>query len=128
MPFVVKGGKSMLIANIAHPDAGCNWMGVAGRAFDLKGAVLFGLQVQLGGYLTGSSLSQDFNITLTGLAQAYGPGYYEFTLADHPIASKGTLWIQLLDQAGLPLSDKVYFDTSAECDQNLILIDFEQVR
>lgn len=127
-PFVAKGGKSVAIANIAHPEAGCDWMGVAGRVFDLKGAALQGQQVQLGGYLPGSSASFEFVLTLTGLAPQYGPGYYEFTLSDHPIASGRTLWIQLLDQQGLPLSDKTYFTTYEDCDKNMILLDFEQVR
>ena len=127
-PFTVKGGKEVPIANIAHPDAGCDWMGVAGRVFDLKGAALQGQQVQLGGYLPGVFTSFEFMLTLTGLAPQYGPGYYEFTLSDHPIASKGTLWIQLLDQQGLPMSAKTYFDTYNACDKNMILLDFQQIR
>ncbi len=45
-----------------------------------------------------------------------------------PIPSKAMLWVQLLNQSGGPLSDKVYFDTYDNCDQNLIIIDFVQVR
>jgi hypothetical protein len=67
-------------------------------------------------------------ISLTGVALNYGRGGYEFTLADRPIASKGSLWLQLLDQSGIPLSEQVYFDTYDSCEQNLIIVDFKQIR
>ena len=128
MPFVLKGDKVAAIENFAYPEAGCEWMGVAGRVFDLRDSVILGQQVQLGGVLPGAPGPGDFSLTLTGLATRYGAGFYEFTLANRPIASNGTLWLQVLDQQGLPMSDKVYFDTYAECEKNLILVDFEQVR
>ena len=58
----------------------------------------------------------------------YGRGGYEFTLADHPIASKQSAWVQLLDQSNLPLSPKVYFNTYEDCSKNLIIVNFKQVR
>lgn len=127
MPFVIDG-KPVPIANIAHPEQGCNWMGIAGQVKDIRGSAVRGQQVQLGGALTGSAIPGDFMLTLTGLAPQYGPGYYEFTLADHPIASKGALWVQLLDQAGLSMSEKIYFDTYEDCEKNLIVLNFKQVR
>jgi len=128
MPFVLKGGKFSAMENFAYPEAGCDWMGVAGRVFDLRDSVILGQQVQLGGVLPGAPGPGDFSLTLTGLATRYGAGFYEFMLANRPIASNGTLWLQVLDQQGLPMSDKIYFDTYAGCDKNLILVDFEQVR
>ncbi len=128
MPFVVQGRQAQAIPNIAYPDLECNWLGVAGRVFDLRGSPVTGQQVQLGGVLPGNANIGDFNITLTGLAPQYGPGYYEFKLADKPVAAEGTLWLQLLDQAGLPMSEKIYFSTYNDCDKNLVVINFEQVR
>ena len=49
-------------------------------------------------------------------------------LADQPIASNNSLWVQLINQAGTPISDKVFFSTYESCTQNLILIDFKQTR
>ena len=128
MPFVVQGRQAQAIPNIAYPELECNWMGVAGRVFDLRVSPVTGQQVQLGGTLPGAPNIGDFNITLTGLAPQYGAGYYEFKLADKPVESNGTLWLQLLDQAGLPMSEKIYFSTYDDCDKNLIVINFEQVR
>lgn len=126
MSFVLQEpGSPVWIPNINHPESGCEWMGVAGQAFELNGAPMKFLAVQLGGVLGGSSLDL---LTLTGTATQYGEGGYEFTIADGLIASNESVWVQLLDQAGLPLSDQLYFDTFADCEKNLVLINFQQVR
>lgn len=125
--FVVQRGSPSAISSEGfHPDVGCNWMGVAGQATSLSGAPVVGLFVQLGGMLEGRVY--ETKLTMTGTAVQYGKGGFEFTIADRPIASQGTLWIQLLDQQNLPLSDKVYFDTYLDCQRNLIIIYFTQVK
>lgn len=123
--FDVQGKPNAVSAALYHPERTCDWMGVAGRVFDIQGRPAIGIRVLLRGYLGGKSVNL---LSLTGTASLYGPSGYEFTLADAPIASRGTLYIQLLDQADLPLSPQVAFDTFAECEKNLILIDFKQVR
>jgi hypothetical protein len=125
MAYVLQPGNPIAIPNIGHPDAGCNWMGVAGQATGLNGASMVGLFVQLGGALGGKTLSP---LTMTGTATQYGSGGYELVLGDRPQASRQSLWVQLLSQDGSPLSDKIFFDTFAECEKNLILINFNQVR
>ena len=124
--FVLQSGNPLAIANIYHPDLACNWMGVGGQVFDLKGSVVLGQQIQLGGVLAGTPIPAGYP-TLTGVLP-YAPGYYEFTLGSRPSASNGKLWVQLVDQAGLLMSDKVFFDTYDDCQKNLIIINFKQVR
>lgn len=102
-------------------------MGVGGQVVDLSGGPVTGLIIRLGGRLAERNLSQPL-LNLTGVARNYGESGYEFTLADHPIPSRGSLWLQLLDQSGFPLSDKFFFDTFDSCDKNLIIINFKQVR
>ena len=34
----------------------------------------------------------------------------------------------LLNQEGIPISDRIFFDTYAECNKNLIIINFKQVK
>ncbi len=85
-----------------------------------------GLFVQLGGVLPG--VESIDKLTMTGLAGEYGPGGFEFILANSLVATSGTLWIQLLDQQNLPISDRVYFDTFDDCEKNLVIIYFDQVR
>lgn len=124
--FVLKQGSPQAIANIIRTDAGCNWSGVAGQAFSLSGSPVISLIVQLGGTFNGQFF--ETRLFMTGAAPEYGKGGFEFVLADKPIASTDTLWIQLLDQASLPMSDKIYFSTYDTCDKNLILINFQQVK
>lgn len=124
--FVLKQGSPQAIANIIRTDAGCNWSGVAGQAFSLSGSPVISLIVQLGGSFNGQLI--ETRLFMTGAAPEYGKGGFEFVLADKPIASDNTLWIQLLDQASLPMSDKIYFSTYDTCEKNLILINFQQVK
>jgi hypothetical protein len=125
-PFEVRHSNPKAIPNIYHSELGCNWMGVGGQVVDMSNAPVVGLIIKLGGRLPNLTFHDDM-ISLTGLASSYGRSGYEFTLADHPIASSGRLWVQLLSQAGGPLSDQVYFNTYDSCEQNLIIIDFVQV-
>ena len=54
---------------------------------------------------------------------------FEFDkLAAKPIASTGTLWVQLFDNNGKPLTDKIYFDTFDDCAKNLVMIVFTVTR
>jgi hypothetical protein len=126
MAFIVQQGNPVAISSAAfRPDQGCSWMGVGGQALDMSGSPVLGLIVQLGGMLDGKVLEQ---LTMTGTATQYDRGGFEFTLADEPLPSDNTLWLQLLNQEGLPLSDKVYFDTFEDCEKNLIVINLKQVR
>jgi len=109
-----------------HPDSGCNWSGVAGKATSLNGEDVSGLFVELGGELPGVATLE--KLAMTGEALQYGPGGFEFTLSSSPVASSDSLWVQVLDQQNLPLSDRVYFDTYDECQKNLIIIYFVQVQ
>lgn len=121
-----QGSPSAIPAAQFHQDASCGWMGVAGQATTLNGEAVRGLFVQLGGSMPG--VDRVDNLVMTGLASQYGYGGFEITISDKLIASQGTLWIQLLDQQNLPLSDRIYFDTYDDCEKNLIVIYFNQVR
>ena len=126
-PYEMQKGSPLAVQNIYHPELECFWMGVGGQVLDISGTPMIGLIVTLGGSLPGVALQSPM-MSLTGVALSYGPSGYEFQLAGKPIASKKLLWIQLLDQAGSPVSDKIYFDTFDDCKRNLILINFKQVR
>lgn len=124
--FIPQAEPKAIDAALFSPGRGCQWMGVAGQAFDIKGSpVPLGIEIRLVGILDGKQI---LTTSLTGTAISYGPSGFEFFLAEKPIASKNSLWIQLLDQSGLPLSDRVYFDTFADCSKNLVIINFKQVR
>ncbi len=123
--FMRQGDPQAISASLYDASRQCNWMGVAGRVFDLQGRPVNGIRVLLRGTLEGRTVQL---LSLTGTAIQYGPSGYEFTLADRPIASNESLSVRLLDQSDLALSERVVFSTSLDCDKNLILIDFKQVR
>jgi hypothetical protein len=105
-----------------HPDFGCDWAGVGGKVLDANDQPISFLTVQLGGELGGNPVSDQ---AITGTALAYGNSGFEFKkLADAPIDSTQTLWVQLFDNKGNQLTQKIYFDTYANCEQNLVMIDF----
>jgi hypothetical protein len=122
--FKIQEGSPTYETNSFHPNEGCNWLGVAGQVFDSEGNPVLGVLVEAGGELEEEEIS---GLTLTGMAQDYGEGGYEIVLRNAPIDTEGAIYVQLLDQANLPLTDKFYFQTYESCDSNLIKINFEQV-
>lgn len=124
-PFALQAAPAQIFAQVLYPDRNCSWAGLGGQALDLQGRPATGITVQLYGMLDKNLVSLT---SLTGTATTYGPAGYEFSLGDKPIASTQSLMVRLLDQAGIPLSANVYFDTSAECSTNLVVINFRQVR
>ncbi len=121
--FKLQDGSPRYEANPYNPVAGCNWMGVGGEILDLAGEPVPGVLVEAGGTLGELVISR---LTLSGAAPDYGEAGYELPLSDRPLETDGEAWIQLLDQANLPLSDKIYLRTYDSCDSNLIRINFVQ--
>ncbi len=126
-PFAIKSQPAAIDVTVLYPDRNkCKWMGVGGQVLDIRGGGNPGVTVQLGGYADG----RDFLLTsLTGTASKYGVAGYEFTLDDAgTFASQGDLWIRLLDQQGIQISSKIYFDTFDDCSKTLVIINFQQIR
>jgi hypothetical protein len=122
--YALQAGSPTWLENIMHPEAGCDWMGVGGQVFDLQSAPIQNLVIAVSGLLNGEALDR---VSLTGIATQYGDGGYEVFLSDRPIDSRQSLWVQVQDLNGSQLSEKVYFDTFADCQKNLILVNFVQV-
>jgi len=121
--FTLQDGSPSYEVNAYHGDGGCDWLGVGGQVFDIDGAPVPGILIEAGGSLGDIDVS---GLTLSGMATDYGEGGYEITLHNTPTASENAIWIQLLDQANLPLTEKIYFQTFDSCDSNLIRINFVQ--
>jgi hypothetical protein len=108
-----------IASTIIHQDAACNWQGIGGTVVDANNADMIRMTVRLVGYYNGKSKNE---LTVSSIAPAYGKSGFEFVLGTTPISSKGELYLQLLDQAGLPLSDNIYIDTFNDCSKNLVLV------
>jgi hypothetical protein len=117
-PFTVQVNGPIPVQNFAN-GAGCNWMGIAGQAFDLNGIPIVGYIV----HLEGGGLEAD---SFTGSKTAYGAGGYEFFLNDHVVQTTGEYKVQLLNPSGTPISDFVVVNTFADCSKNLLLVNFVQ--
>lgn len=123
--FALAQGSPSPISSVNFlPNEGCNWMGVAGQVLDLSGSPVNAQVIELGGLIEGRFVQET---SITGVAPFLQNGY-EFELTREPVASNNTLWVQLLDQYGLPMSDKIFFQTYDDCDRNLVIINFRQVR
>lgn len=92
---------------------------------DQNNSPIVGIVVRLTGYLNGKSIDMT---NLSGINLEYGKAGFEFYLGDTPIASNKDLYVQLLDQAGLPLSEQIYIRTYDDCSKNLVLIRFKKNR
>jgi hypothetical protein len=125
-PFSVSSVNSIESVIIPHLlDAGCNWQGVGGTVDDQNSGAIIGIVVRLAGTYDGKSVELT---TVSGISPEYGKSGFEFVLGDTPLNSRDKLYVQLLDQAGLPLSEKIYIDTSSDCKKNLVLVRFKKNR
>lgn len=112
-------------STIIHPDFACNWAGVGGTVVDANNSPVIGMVVVLRGSLNGKTVDLT---TVTGVNKEYGSSGFEFVIGNAPVASNKTLYVQLVDLSGLPLSDKVEITTSADCTKNLVLVKFKKTR
>ena len=112
-------------STIIHSDLACNWAGIGGTVVDANNSPVIGTVVVLRGTLDGSTIEQQ---TVTGINKEYGPSGFEFVLGNAPIASNKTLYVQLVDQQNIPLSDPAPFSTSTECSKNLVMVRFKKNR
>jgi len=115
--------ESVIIPHLQTLD--CNWQGVGGTVDDQNSSPIIGLVVRLAGTLDGKSIELT---TVSGVSEEYGKSGFEFVLGETPVNSRDTVYVQLLDQAGLPLSERVYIDTYSDCEKNLILVRFKKNR
>ena len=89
---------------------------------DAGNSPIIGQVVVLRGSLDGKLLEQQ---TVSGINKEYGESGFEFVIGTAPIAST-TLYVQLVDLSGIPLSDKIAVPTSADCSKNLVLVRFKK--
>jgi hypothetical protein len=124
-PAPVTVGITYIPSTSYHTDSECKWLGVGGKVLDANGKPLQYQTIQMGGTLDGNPVT---SLKLSGSASAYGTAGFEFVLSDHPIASTQTLWLQLFDNTGQPLTKQVYFDTYTDCGKNLVLVIFTKIK
>ncbi len=122
--FAVQTGSPVFTVNFAHPDAACNWQGVAGQILSKTGAPLTNYILKLSGTYNGASVNM---IGLSGLVTntPYGPGSFEFVLGSTLVDSTDLLTIQVFDPSGTEVMGPVSINTFASCSKNLQIINFQ---
>ncbi|MBE0687781.1 MAG: hypothetical protein IH585_17445, partial [Anaerolineaceae bacterium] len=119
LPYDLQSVDPLYTTNFVHPEAGCNWMGVAGQIFGEILEPKDGLVVVVEGAVNNSMVEV---LGYSGIAQSYGPGGYELFLSE--VNSPGIFWVQLFDIQGNPLSGIYSFQMNGTCEQNLAVINF----
>jgi len=119
--FAFQEGSPVALPNFNHPEAGCDWLGVAGQVFNEENLEILDL-----GVLVGDSENPEADPleAVTGEALAYGLGGYEIQIGEETLDSSERFWIQILNTEGAPLTARHHFDTFKDCERNLILINF----
>ncbi len=127
-PYHLQLMNPFYLSNFTHPELGCNWLGIAGQIFSSGGQVQLDILIKAGGELSGEPIEEEMTMPLADpdVDLAYGPGGYELTLAFSPVDTESTAWIQLFSLDGDPLSEKIYLTTFADCQKNLILMNFSE--
>lgn len=124
-PFILMGEPETMSSALIRPQLGCEWLVIAGQVWDLQDAPVTELTLHLYGELDGYTIDR---FVLTGSATAYGESGYEFALENLLVDSEDSLYIQLVDTNALPLSHPYAIQTFDDCQRNLILVNFKQVR
>jgi hypothetical protein len=99
----------------------CEWSSIAGTVVNINGEPYNGLGVHIVDQTNGEA-----NTVFSGSSLTFGDGGFELSLGSVPQQNAYT--VQLMSPAGLPLSDELMVITSQRCNQNVVLVNFEQVK
>lgn len=125
MPFVVKGTPSGYPNSMLFPQYSCEeYLFIGGEILDLREAPVFGLTVRLSGTYGGSLVDLT---SVSGEFPVYGQSGFGFAIDNQRIRESG-LTIQLFDENGEPLSALTYLSITGNCDSNLLIVNYKQVR
>lgn len=117
--FTLQNGSPTYLANFLN-TSGCNWFGIAGRAFGLDNNPEINLTV----HLEGGGINTD---VLTGTGpSALGTGSYQIPLSDHPIDTTDVYHMQLRNNTVQNLSDVYSIRTYGDCTKNVVMVNFIQ--
>jgi hypothetical protein len=114
-PYQVQGLPAAMANTVFHRTRAANGQGVAGTVVDLQGKTLVGVLVRLP--VCNHGRTMDMNTLSGGASALVGESGYEFFLGSDPIATSNTLAVQLVDQALMPISPRVVFNTYEECNK-----------
>lgn len=123
--FVIRGTPEAFPHTLLYSRYTCEeYLFIGGEVWDLRESALKGLTVKLTGTYGGGVV--DLSST-SGEEEIYGQSGYGFVIDNKQIKTD-TLYIQLFDELGNPLSAKVKLSISGDCAGNLLLVNYKQVQ
>jgi hypothetical protein len=123
--FGLQAEPQYISADLFRKGRGCNWMGIAGQVFDLKGIPIPGITVQVSGPIYDNNIKL---LSMTGAAPWYGIGGFEVFLGEKPTDTSDQFQVRLVDKNGNGLSPLIKFDTRSDCEHNLVVINFQKIQ
>lgn len=120
-PYALQAGTIGYTSQFTHPELACKWIGVAGSVFDASGNPVSDLLVHVEGP------DEFWMDDPTGNHAEYGASGFEVALPRAPFESRGQYRVTLQDLMGRNLSAAVALDTFADCEKNLLLVNFSAV-
>jgi len=108
-------------ANFAN-SAGCAWQGIGGQVVGLDGQA-YPVPLQVHVFSQGQGVDRVVQI---GTNSLYGPGGYEIQVA--PAINNLTYFVQLESPNGTAISETYQVTFSADCESNVALVNFRQLR
>ncbi|MFZ3070692.1 MAG: hypothetical protein WA110_06185 [Anaerolineaceae bacterium] len=125
LPYIMRGTPEAFPNTLLHPQYDCEeYLFIGGQVWDLQEAAVRGLTIRLGGTYGGDIV--DFT-SESGSVTLYGESGFEFVLSNKQIEEED-IFIQLEDELGEPLSSRTYLSISGSCLENLVIVNFKQVR
>ncbi|MDX2075023.1 MAG: hypothetical protein SFZ02_01220 [bacterium] len=120
-PFMISNAGVLYIPNANGRD--CNWSSIAGTVTGLNNEPLDGYAVQIVDIEEPTRLNVVVN---SGSSLNLGAGGFELALGSTPRIR--SYRIQLFDSSNTPVSEPFQIITREECDQNVAVVNFVQVR
>jgi hypothetical protein len=120
-PFTLSGDGVIYTPN--NNGRGCDWASIAGTVTGLGAQAINNYGIQVTDIANPDQLDDR---VFSGSAQTFGPGGFEIPLGGVP--QEVQYRVQLFSPAGAPVSDPFFVVTSSDCDQNVAIINFVQVR
>ncbi len=125
MPFVIKGTPKGYPNSMLFSQYSCEeYLFIGGEILDLREAPILGLTVKLGGTYGGIPVDLTSE---SGDVTVYGPSGFGFVIENQRIR-ESDLTIQLFDANGEALSAQTYLSITGNCDSNLVIVNYKQVR
>ena len=125
MPFVIKGMPKGYPNSLLFPQYACEeYLFIGGEILDLRDAPVYDLSVKLGGTYGGGLVDET---SISGDVTVYGQSGFGFVL-DNQRVRESNITIQLFDANGEALSALTYLSITGNCDSNLLIVNYKQVR